>query len=263
MFFGKKGVTLTFGDVAENYAGMEKIGIMADHGFLEDDIWRLANIFSDKSEVYDLAGLISDWHYPRHRPLLLIVRDPYPDLKDELFNIMSRDTETLDDNGFLNGVCWDKQKFQFQKVVNSHARYNLCFSDLGSNLKRHSDIQNKKGTIYNIQAIPQLMELHNRISTLANCNLNCEGNYYYDLDKTYIKFHSDRERSKVIGYRLGDSFPLHFRYHNDTPAISEHVTFSLNHGDFYMMTDDARGKKIKGTNILLKHAAGTNPIIFK
>jgi hypothetical protein len=40
--------------------------------------------------------------------------------------------------------------------------------------------------------------------------MKCEGNYYYDTSKCGVGFHGDAERKRVVGMRLGESFPLHY-----------------------------------------------------
>lgn len=265
----KKGVTLTFGDVSENFVGMAKQGKLHESGFTHGDLIRIAEMFPENAEMYDLRGLL-DNHSNVELPqcYVLILRNPFPELVEPLTEIMLRDEEMFDDNGNLVGVEWDKCKVQRRKVVNSRARYNLCFSDLGpadsyKYSADFSDVANANGTVYNINSIEPLRLLHEEIKKFNVGTLEVEGNYYYDLEKTYIGFHGDRERKKVIGYRLGDVFPLHFRWHHHATPISEHATVLLNPGDMYLMMEFAAGfSKMKKTAISIKHAAGFPEIIF-
>lgn len=260
----RKTVTLTFGECAENAAGMEKIGKKAERGFTCDELRQIERKFPGKCEMADLRGLMTESNIALPEALILVIRNPYPDLVDELEQIMFCDEERVDENGQISGVLWDKEKFQYQKKVNSIARYNLCFSHLESDYKRDSDIEKGKGTIYNINAIPVLDELHRRIGLLTESDLKCEGNFYYDSDKCYISFHGDGERMKVVGFRLGDEYPLHFRWHVGQIPVSDYATVFLNRGDMYIMSEFTTGcKKMPKTKLMLKHAAGFNPIIFK
>lgn len=262
----RRGATLTFGDISENYAGMAKQGKLHDQGFTLDDFIRIMDIFDEKAELYDLRLILDDSNVELPEAYMLIIRNPFPDLIDSLEDIMLCDEERIDDEtGMVTGVEWDKKKVQYQKAVNSIARYNLCFSDLGEEYyKEEADLSQKKGTVYNTRFIEPLQELADRIRELEVGDLEVEGNFYYDLDKTYIGFHRDRERRKVIGYRLGDSFPFHVRWHMDSVPVSEHATVMLEHGDMYFMTEFTCGfSKMKKTNLCLKHAAGYAPIIFK
>jgi len=266
----KKGVTLTFGDVSENFAGMAKQGKLHDSGFSYEDLERIANMFPENAEMYDLRGLL-DNHANVDLPecYILILRNPFPDLVEPLADIMLVDEEKFDENNNLIGVEWDKCKVQYRKVVNSHARYNLCFSDLGNSDSYkcpadYSNLGNAKGTVYNINSIEPLKLLHAEVMKMGVGDLEIEGNFYFDLEKTYIGFHGDRERKKVIGYRLGDVFPLHFRWHHNATPISEHATVLLNPGDMYFMMEFTAGfSKMKKTGISIKHAAGYPDIIFR
>lgn len=262
----KKGATLTFGDVSENYAGMAKQGRLHDQGFSLEDFNRIMNMFDGKAELYNLSLLMEHSNVELPDAYMLIIRNPYPDLVDSLEDVMLCDEEKIDeDTNMVTGVEWDKKKVQYQREVNSIARYNLCFSDLGEDYyKEEANLQIKKGTVYNTRFIEPLNDLCGRIRELDVGELEVEGNFYYDLDKTYINFHRDKERRKVIGYRLGDSFPFHVRWHHDSVPVTEYATVMLEHGDMYFMTEFTCGfTRMKKTGLSIKHAAGYSPIIFK
>ena len=55
-------VTLTFGDQAENHAGMQKLGASAREGFTPEDLEEAKKCFENKKvscEMYDLVSLLS------------------------------------------------------------------------------------------------------------------------------------------------------------------------------------------------------------
>lgn len=261
----QKGATITFGDVSETYVGMNKQGRLHEKGFDLSDLQRIGELFGDKAELYDLRGLMNHSNIELDEAYILIIRNPFPDLVEPLEDVMLCDEEKFDDEGNLTGVEWDKKKISYGSVVNSHARYNLCFSRLDSEIVKDSiDLSQKKGTVYNIRRIQALEELYQRIAELDVGELEVEGNFYYDLNKTYISFHRDKERKKVIGYRLGDRFPFHVRWHHNGTPVSEHATVFLERGDMYIMTDFTCGYYLmKNTGLCIKHAAGYAPIIFK
>ena len=76
-----------------------------------------------------------------------------------------------------------------------------------------ADIENKKGTIININSLKYLKAvikgLPNYFGTKAK-HLIAELNHYYDVGKCGIGFHGDTERRIVICVRLGKSIPLHY-----------------------------------------------------
>ena len=262
-------VTLTFGDVCENHAGMEKIGTKSKSGYSPEELQTFYNNFSTISEceLVDLRCLLEDkLNITLPEVLVLVVRNPFPDLIDDLETVMFADEEQIQGNRIL-GVKWDRQKIMRGKIVNSHARYNLCFAKMRAP-KRSACLEEGKGTLYNIDDIPALQELHNRIKNLTSNNddLKCEGNYYYDTETTYIGFHGDRERSKTIGYRIGADFDLHFQWFYSQIPVSSPASVTLHRGDLYIMSELATGTKTIGTangRLTLKHAAGKYEIVKK
>lgn len=250
-------ITLTFGECAENYTGMQKIGTKSDCGFSLEDLQKMMLLNPEKSELYNLKDALPATFTQISDAYLLIIRNPFNNVADNLYQVLSNN-ESLDEQKNISGVNWDRHKFMYGKVVNSIARYNLCFADLGEYYKIDPDYENKRGTIYNFKKIPYLEWLVN----LFNINLPgpfyVEGNYYYDINKCSIKMHRDNERRKTIGYRLGSSFPLSFKWFHGTQEITDKVTFTLNHGDMYFMTSITSGSDKDKTGLYLKHAAGFN-----
>ena len=99
----------------------------------------------------------------------------------------------------------------YGRVVNKHARWNLCFSDESCD----ADYENKIGTVVAFDDVPETKLLRQKLYEIVGDkakNLECEANYYYDIKKCGIGFHGDAERRKVIGVRLGESMPLHFQW---------------------------------------------------
>ena len=79
---------------------------------------------------------------------------------------------------------WDTRR---SKVLNKHARYNVCF---GSN-SQNPDYDNKIGTIIAYDNIPTLKIMRENIGKLLGeitTNLEVEGNYYYNIKKCGIGF---------------------------------------------------------------------------
>lgn len=245
--------TLTFGNRCENHAGMQIIGEKYDHGLSHEDLIKIQKEFDDdgyESELINLNDLLNDNNDDNgdmdniETAELLVIRKGIGKFvnTDDLFNEQKR-------------LKKDTQAFMYGRVVNKKARYNLCFSDIS----QKSDYVNKKGTIYNFKDLKNLKRLREKIGDLNSLlrNLQCEGNYYYDINKTYIGFHGDTEREIVVGCRLGADFPLYYRWYYKGKVCSELFKITLSHGDIYFMSDKAVGRDWKQSSIYtLRHAAG-------
>ena len=112
----------------------------------------------------------------------------------------------------LAKLDWDRKALMYGRVVNKHARHNLCFDDEG----QEPDYENGKGRVVAYKDVPLLRELRLALGkylkegeTLAG-----EGNYYYDVDKCGIGFHGDAERKKVVAIRLcnGKCYPIEYQW---------------------------------------------------
>lgn len=237
--------TLTFGDVAENHYGMQKIGKIASKGFTLTDLLHYRSKFIKEgleTELYDLGGLLNINQYKSILAYVLVIRNAIKNA-DELWDEqtkLEKDTKAL-----MKG-----------RVVNKKARYNLCFGIEN----QEPDYENGKGRIIALDEVYETKVLMEYIKTFGNKtqDLVVEGNYYYDINKCYIGYHGDTERRKVIGVRLGATFPLHFQWYERSSEIGKRLQLDLNHGDMYIMSEKATGfdwhKKIIPT---LRHAAGT------
>lgn len=237
------GITLTFGDVAENHVGMQALGEIAEHGYSYDDLVRIQNSMGFESEIIDLADMLSTSDKERFacEAYVLVIRNAYSD-----------HTQLFDELTLLD---WDKKVSMRGKVVNKIARYNLCF-DL---FDQEPDYSNKKGRVINYKSIPLLDALHSEISNFDSIQFKIEGNYYYNLSACGISFHGDVERRKVIGIRLGASFDLAYCWYLNSERISSILKIKLNSGDMYVMSDKAVGNDWKKRKIpTLRHASGSD-----
>lgn len=222
-------ITITFGDVAENHARMQKIGTLADRGFTSEDLKDIAEKHLD-SELVDLG---SSAH-------ILIIR-----------NFVEDEHELYEE---LKDLDWDSKALMWGRVVNKKARRNLCFSSEA----QEPDYENGKGRVVPFDDVPLLSSLRGKVQELVGCEeLQAEGNYYYDLKKCGIGWHGDGERKKVIGVRLGDPFLLCYRWYQWSKPISEKIEIELGHGDLYIMNEKASGHDWKKRAIpTLRHSAG-------
>ena len=270
--------TLTFGDQGENHVGMQKVGKMAKEGFSLADLRKTQRFFEERSvvaKIYYLNRLLEgsvDVEYPKRvRPAyLLVVRNGidallgYAGAADDLYKEQ-------------NDLEKDTKAFMYGRVVDKKARHNLCFDQKS----QEPDYENGKGRIVGYEEVPITAAVRETIQSILPIeNAIVEGNYYFDIDKCYIGFHGDAERRKVIGMRLGASFKFHYQWYG-TPEYDEEETkkakaknssardrftkkmlgprfeITLNHGDFYVMSEKAVGTDwMSKKEITLRHAAG-------
>ena len=267
-------MTLTFGDVAESHVGMQKIGKMADNGFSLKDLQRASLYYEskgyktiiihlneylpentkeeDEQEYLDIAKRDKDY-----QAYVLIVRDGL----ECLLNKGDKDDLTTE----MLLYEWDTKLYNERKetVQNKNARHNLNF-DQESQV---ADFSNGKGTTVAWKDVPLVNQIRKNLIKIFGKNaegLKCEGNKYYEPKGTGIGYHGDTERRKVIGVRLGRKMNLHYMwYFNDRPR-GYNVSFQLNPGDIYCMSEKSVGtdwrpnieKGWKKKMYTLRHAAG-------
>ena len=257
-------VTLTFGDQAENHAGMEKLGKLVNkgEGFNYDDLIEIKtnleciNIYSTiiPLDLYENINEMENDDIIADPAFILIIHDGV----NKLLQHNSEYTQ-LD---MFNEHCMldvDKKAWMKGRVVNKHARWNLCFD----NYNREPDYEHKMGRIISYNDIPitkQLLSEINKYFGDKSHNLKGEGNYYYDISKCGIGFHGDSERRKVIGIRLGiNNIPqLHFQWFRHSKPVGQRIIIELFPGDIYIMSEKAVGQDWKKSSIYtLRHATGT------
>jgi alkylated DNA repair dioxygenase AlkB len=260
MDFGKKTITITFGDQAENHKGMQKIGEMAKNGFSLDDLKNAQQIFKTKgikTQIVNLKKYLNDPASDQIEPayLLIIRRGVDCLLEDEGVTTDQLFEELVD-------LEWDSKALMYGRVVNKTARHNLCFSEI----EQKPDYENGMGRIIPYSNVPLLSSIRNNLSkylkisadkTYNTSDLQAEGNYYYD-DTCGIGFHGDSERKLVIGIRLGYSPPLHYQWYHMNEPVGSRAKIPLKHGDIYVMSEKAVGTDWKKKTIhTLRHATGS------
>jgi len=265
-------ITLTFGDCAENHNGMQKIGSKVKKGLTLEDLMNTKTYFENnfiQCNLFDLSTI---------KPITenIVNQEKDEDEEKEIGGITFPPAYLLvarkaisNTKELYNEQCKferDRKALMYGRVVNKHARHNLCFSDFD----QEADFANGKGTVINFNKLPLLQQIRNNLPIITSSNkvdnLQCEANYYYDITKTYIGFHGDTERRIVIGVRLGETFPLHYQWYKNGQVISDLFTVNLNDGDMYFMSEKAVGYdwKQKTNNIYtLRHAAGNTKFVCK
>ena len=144
-------ITITFGDCSENHVGMEQIGHISETGYSGKDLDIISSSFLGKEiERIDLTRYLGNENYIGEKPELLIIR-----------NAIQNHSQIFEE---LDNLEWDSKYFDTrrQRVLNKHARTNLCFS----NYSQDADYENKKGTIVNYDNVPNLILLKIKLLNL-------------------------------------------------------------------------------------------------
>jgi predicted NAD-dependent protein-ADP-ribosyltransferase YbiA (DUF1768 family) len=250
-------ITITFGEVAENHAGMEQIGKMKElgGGLNLKDFKKAKEKFENmgfECIIYDLIkeGNVSDITPVPESAYVLLVKKGIKAFLPENMSITNINKEVLKRE-------WDKKAFMKGRVVNKIARHNLNYADY----EQEPDYENKKGRVVNFKDAPILENIRNELPDFfgnKTKKLYAEGNFYYDLDKCGIGFHGDGERRIVIAVRLGDKgIPFHYQWFQKSKPIGKRIIIDLEPGDLYAMSEIAVGTNWLKKNIpTLRHATG-------
>lgn len=241
----KRTYTITYGDVAENHVGMQKIGVLHDRGYSVEKLVEVQQKLTSMNVVTEMIDLNENCGFEIPAKVLVIRGGAQFVLGEETTEglIQENDVLTLDKTAKMRG-----------KVVNKRARYNLCFGDED----QEPDIENGKGTIVSWSRVPRMSRIRQFISELTeDVLLKGEGNYYYDIEKCGIGFHGDSERRKVFAVRMGEKMPLFFKWYQNSLPIGEPIKVELNDGDMYMMSEKAVGFDWKKRKVqTLRHSTG-------
>ncbi|MBL4898264.1 MAG: hypothetical protein JKX76_01325 [Colwellia sp.] len=255
-------ITLTFGDVAENHVGNQQLGTLSDEGLSYEDLTNAQGEFERRGYETELIHL-----NPGLRGTIyanLTVEDAYVLVIRNGIEWFMGDCVLEPDQGTVNESLFqeqsilnhDKKAKMYGRVVNKHARWNLCFADYS----QESDYEIGNGTVVAFGDVPLTSTIRENLPNAFGekaANLYCEGNYYYNNEKTGIGMHGDNERRIVIAARIGASMPLKYQWFYKCKGVGEPIEINLNGGDMYAMSAKAVGTDFKKRNMLtLRHAAG-------
>lgn len=272
-------MTVTFGEVVESHAGMQQIGQLADRGFNFEEMINAKAYFEDKGcecimvRLNDFLPQSERDNSTEQRALEIARADP----KYQAWLLIARNgLKCINDDNKGNDLLtellmykWDDKLFNpKQKIVqNKQARHNVNFSDL----KQEANFPIGEGTTIPWGDVPLLSNLKAQLSQAfgpAAEDLSAEGNLYYasNSQPTGIGYHSDTERRKVIGVRMGRSMNIHFIWYYNSKPQGWNMSATLNPGDIYCMSEKTVGDKDWVTSrgrYNLRHAAGASKYTTK
>ena len=163
----KETFTLTFGDQGENHVGMQKIGTPLKYGLSVEEVENIDLYAKSKGYLTELIRLHDMIDIKVPEAVILIIRKGL-----KLFDV--------DPDSFYQEqleLKKDKHAKMYGRVVQKHARHNLCFSDF----HQDADYEKGKGTVYAFNEVPLLQKVRVKLGELNNKlqNLVAEGNYYF------------------------------------------------------------------------------------
>lgn len=242
-------ITLTFGDVAENGVGLQKIGKEAKEGFTLKDLQEAKEWFNAHEiscELIHLNTLLPEKEEAEEAYLLIA--------RNGVSAICSPDEMLMEQEKLQPDTQYYSRRHG--KIVNKNARHNLCFSEE----PQEANHMKLEGTVVAYDNVPLLSLVRNTLPNILGekaKDLRVEGNYYYNTKKCYIGWHGDGERRKVVGVRLGAIFPLHFQWYKRSQRLGKRLQVDLYHGDLYIMSEKTVGKQwLIKTIPMVRHAAG-------
>ncbi len=253
----KKVWTVTFGESAENHKGMQKLGNIKSEGYSYSDLKKVKTMA--KELKYETLLVNLEKFLPKKyldedtdtSAYVLVVKNGI----EMLLGSEKRFNKFYDEIKNLNSKV-DKKAYMYGRVVNKTARYNLCFGEKS----QEPDYENKKGRIVSFDELKYTNKIREILPSFIGKkgkNLLAELNYYYDIEQCGISDHSDLERRRVIGLRLGAKMPLYFRWYLNSKRISDRIKINLSGGDFYIMSEKAVGTDGRKKLIpILRHCTG-------
>jgi hypothetical protein len=236
----EENYTLTFGDCAENHAGMQIIGKAAEGGL---SAAFLRSVLAMSAVVYELKD---DLPLAKRREtkdaVVLVFKKGIDRLAALTGNAFSADGVLQE----LKACPYDAKALMGRgagrKVKNKRARFNNCFGEE----PQQPDYEAGKGTIIAFRDVPNINGMRSALPSLLGEkveNLVAETNFYYE-EQSYIGYHGDGERNIVVGARLGADThkkPLKLQWFQMSKPVGSSVEIPLEHGDIYVMSEKAVG----------------------
>jgi len=241
-----KVYTITFGDVAENHAKMQKIGTLHENGYSVQQLVQIQQKLTGLGLTTELVDLNVGFNESFSEAKVLVIR------RGAQFILGEETTAGLMAEN--DGLTMDKMALMKGKVVNKVARWNLCFADED----QEPNYEDGKGRVVAWKHLPKMARIRQVISEWTeDVLLNGEANYYYDLSQCGIGFHGDGERRKVFAVRMGATMPIYFKWYQNSESVGQAFEVVLNDGDMYIMSEKTVGfdwlkKKIP----TLRHSTG-------
>lgn len=258
--------TTTFSFSVENHAGMQQLGAMSEKGHSLEDLQEMrANaeamavdqgLTCVRTELYHLdpSAMDSPTADPHTADAYVLVIRHGASLMLGASDSTHKDVLSAYE-AELRALDVDKQALMRGRVVNKHARWNVCFD----NDAQVADIAAGKGTVVPFDGVPYTQCIRENLSRLHGslANIKAEYNDYYDVSKCGIGYHGDSERREVVAVRVGAQMPIYYQWYHRANPVGPRNMIPLGGDDLYVMSEKAVGTDWKKSSLLtLRHSAG-------
>lgn len=259
----EKAATTTFSFSVENHAGMQQLGSKSAKGHSLDDLLEMqvnAEAMANEqglscvsTELYHLNPALEGDHPPAENAYVLVIRHGASLMlgaTDATHKDILREYEAE-----LSNLEVDKKALMRGRVVNKHARWNVCFDTNA----QEADIAEGKGTVVPFDEVPYTQRIRDILPLLhaSLANIKAEYNDYYDISKCGIGYHGDSERREVVAVRVGAAMPLYYQWFHRSNPVGPRQMIPLNGDDLYVMSEKAVGTDWKkSSQMTLRHSAG-------
>jgi len=251
---GKRLCTATFADCGENEPGMEMIGKMggeemahtvADLEAMRDEL--VAKGVDAKVHKFDALaeGKVPEGLPRKPEAAVLVIRR-----HDAL--VTAGDVSTIERELWKTPIDTVAMMGRGKRraIMNKNARHNNCMTDNAvrpASVAAKEDYAEGRGSVADLQTIPELVGLRDRLSTLVKRDLPVvENNFYYEIGaKCGIGWHGDKERRVTVLMRFGEAskeMDLKFQWFWNYKATGPIFQFHLKSGDIVVMSRVANGK---------------------
>jgi len=251
---GKRLCTATFADCGENEPGMEMIGKMGGeevaHSVADLEAMRaelVAKGVDAKVHKFDALaeGKVPSGLPPMPEAAVLVIRR-----HDAL--VTAGDVSTIERELWKTPIDTVAMMGRGKRraIMNKNARHNNCMTDDAvrpASVAAKEDYAEGRGSVADLQTIPELVGLRDRLATLVKRDLPVvENNFYYEIgSKCGIGWHGDKERRVTVLMRFGEAskeMDLKFQWFWNYKATGTIFQFHLKSGDIVVMSRVANGK---------------------
>jgi hypothetical protein len=264
--------TTTFSFSVENHAGMQMLGAMSEKGHsLEDLLVMRENVLAMAARQGLSCVEVEIFHL---NPALDVgaaaaaAEEKVPAASNAYVLVVRHGASLMlgatDENraevlaayeAELRALNVDKQALMRGRVVNKHARWNVCFDTFS----QEADIAAGKGTVVPFDAVPHTKRIRENLEKMhpSMANIKAEYNDYYDVSVCGIGYHGDSERREVVAVRVGATMPIYYQWHHRSKPVGPRQAITLGGDDLYVMSEKSVGTDWKKSSMMtLRHSAG-------
>lgn len=249
---GNRLVTCTFADNGENNAGGQHVGTMggAELAHSPAELEAMCTELVEKgvdAKVYKFHELVEAPSTLPSMPeatVLVIKRHDWLVSKTDVDSIEKDLWKTPIDTMAMHGRGANRA------LKNKNARHNNCMTDAAvrpPSIAAKEDYENGAGSVVDLQTIPKLATLRDRLAKLVKRDLPViENNFYYEIGRRCgIGWHGDAERRITVLMRFGEAskkMPLKFQCFYNYKPVGDICEFHLESGDIVVMSKVANGQ---------------------